>query len=372
MNGSAQSPVVIAGAGLLGSLLAWRLARQGIAVTVHEQAEAAQPQAAAWTAAGMIAPWAERALCHPQVFQLGLQSLPLWPQLLAELQQDSGAAVAYGRGGSLLVAHPADQSELLQFGQSLRHSGLWPGGVTDTVQPVQGAQIVALEPALNRSFHSGYWLPQETHIDNRTLLPALQRAAQQAGARFFFASALTQMPASERWIDCRGLGAAADLPALRAVRGEVLWLESRDVRISRAVRLLHPRYHLYLVPKGEVDGHYRYILGATEIESADRSPVSVRSALELLSAVYSLCPALAEARILSFDVNCRPALPDHCPQILPVGTQGLRINGLFRHGYLLAPAVLLALQERHGLALGLKRQAGPAMPRMTGEETCRF
>ena len=150
------------------------------------------------------------------------------------------------------------------------------------------------------------------------------------------------------------------MPALRAVRGEVLWLDSAEVNLSRPVRLLHPRYHLYLVPKGQVDGRYRYVLGATEIDSDDRSPVSVRSALELLSAAYSLCPALAEARILSFEVNCRPALPD--PQTLypAIGPgRGCALMGLFRHGYLLAPAVLQQLQTEFDLPLQLPDRGQP-------------
>lgn len=357
----------IAGAGLLGSLLAWRLARQGMPVSVYEQASAEAPQAAAWTAAGMVAPWSESPLCHPQVFQLGLQSLALWPALLEELAQDTGIPVACHQQGSVLVAHPADQGELLQFGRSLREHGGWRGGRTDSVRPLQAGELLALEPALNPQLLAGFWLPQEAHIDNRTLLVVLQQAAQQAGAVFHFHHPVAALPVEqarpqERWLDCRGTGARADLPELRAVRGEVLWLDSAEVQISRPVRLLHPRYHLYLVPKGQVDGRYRYVLGATEIDSDDRSPVSVRSALELLSAAYSLCPALAEARILSFEVNCRPALPDHKPCIVPVSGQGLRINGLFRHGYLLAPAVLQQLQTEFDLPLQLPDRGSAAMP----------
>ncbi|MDO6805564.1 FAD-dependent oxidoreductase, partial [Wenyingzhuangia sp. 1_MG-2023] len=101
------------------------------------------------------------------------------------------------------------------------------------------------------------------------------------------------------WIDCCGVGAQRWRSQVRGVRGEVIWIEAPDVEIQRPVRLLHPKYHLYLVPKEQG----RYILGATEIESSDRSPVSVRSALEMLSALYALSPALAEARILELASN---------------------------------------------------------------------
>ena len=100
------------------------------------------------------------------------------------------------------------------------------------------------------------------------------------------------------------------------------------------VRLMHPRYRLYLVPRED----HHYLLGATQIESEDSSEISVRSALELLSALYAIHPGFGEARILETRTNCRPALLDNLPAIAQ--EPGLmRINGLFRHGYLLAPAL---------------------------------
>jgi glycine oxidase len=122
------------------------------------------------------------------------------------------------------------------------------------------------------------------------------------------------------------------------VRGEVLWVHTREVQLQRPVRFMHPRYKLYVVPK---PGQH-FIIGATEIESEDRSPISLRSNLELSSALYALNPAFAEARITTTDVNLRPALMDNLPRI--ERQPGLvRANGLYRHGYLLAPAVVEAL-----------------------------
>ncbi len=132
----------------------------------------------------------------------------------------------------------------------------------------------------------------------------------------------------------RGLGARADLP-LRGVRGEVLWLHAPGLVLRRALRLLHPRWRVYLVPRPQDI----VFVGATEIESEDRSPISVRSALGLLSAAHSVIPELAEARIVHTETNLRPALPDNLPRI--DAARGLtRINGLFRHGWLLAPALV--------------------------------
>jgi glycine oxidase len=99
--------------------------------------------------------------------------------------------------------------------------------------------------------------------------------------------------------------------------------------------MLHPRYKIYIVPRP----NNRYIIGATEIESEDKSPMSVRSSLELLSAVYSVHSGFAEARVVKSVTNCRPTLKDNLPSI-EYHDKLTRINGLYRHGYLLAPAIV--------------------------------
>jgi glycine oxidase len=99
------------------------------------------------------------------------------------------------------------------------------------------------------------------------------------------------------------------------------------------VRLIHPRFPLYVIPRGQ----NRFMLGATSIES-ENSGVSVRSALELLGAAYAVHPAFAEARILEFGSALRPAYPDNLPRIA-VNNEMIAVNGLYRHGFLLAPAL---------------------------------
>ena len=143
------------------------------------------------------------------------------------------------------------------------------------------------------------------------------------------------------WVfDARGLGAKEHFDDLRGVRGEVYWLESNDIDISRPTRLLHPRYKIYVVPRGIQDSNAkRYIVGATEIESEDISPMSVRSSMELLSAVYSVNANFGEARVVNSETNCRPAFKDNLPRI-ENEEKLTRINGLYRHGYLLAPAIV--------------------------------
>ena len=72
-----------------------------------------------------------------------------------------------------------------------------------------------------------------------------------------------------------------------------------------------------------------------------------------MAAAHSVVPGLAEARILRLDVNLRPALPDNNPCIQHA-PKLLRINGLFRHGWLLAPALVdQALRDNAWVSEGL-------------------
>ena len=79
--------------------------------------------------------------------------------------------------------------------------------------------------------------------------------------------------------DCRGFGAKKAYPQLRGVRGEVIWLQTSQVQLAHPIRLVHPRYPLYVVPRGQG----RYVIGASQIESEDFSAISVRTILELLT-----------------------------------------------------------------------------------------
>lgn len=112
-------------------------------------------------------------------------------------------------------------------------------------------------------------------------------------------------------------------------------LYAPEVNLTRPVRLMHPRYPIYIAPKP----NHQYVIGATEIESQDNGPATVRSTLELLSAAYTVHSGFAEARVLSIQTGLRPAFCDNRPQVTQQ-KQVISINGLYRHGYLLAPSLV--------------------------------
>jgi glycine oxidase len=60
--------------------------------------------------------------------------------------------------------------------------------------------------------------------------------------------------------------------------------------------------------------------------------------MELLGAAYALHPAFGEAEIVEAGVGVRPAFADNLPRVSREANQ-VSINGLYRHGFLLAPAM---------------------------------
>ncbi len=123
----------------------------------------------------------------------------------------------------------------------------------------------------------------------------------------------------------------------------MLLLRCRDLKLTRTIRLLNPRIPVYVVPRGgEEDEDGLYMVGATSIESASRGPVSARSLMELLNAAYALHPAFGEAEVAEIGADARPAFADNLPRAQwGRGRDGdtIYVNGLYRHGFLLAPAV---------------------------------
>ena len=337
------SSIVILGAGLMGRLLAVELARQGHTVEVFDSGGPAAEHAAAPIAAAMVAPLAESAVTEPGVVRMGQYSLTRWPQVLAALEQP----VFFQQDGTLIVWHRQDAAEAHRL-QRLLETTQTTIPDLPAMQVLDSAGVAAAEPTLAHRFTQGLYLPGEGQLDNRQLLAALAHAMEQLGVDVHWNSPndpsnfAPGTPGQPDWLlDCRGLGARTVWQALRGVRGEVLRVHAPEVTLQRPTRLVHPRYPIYIAPKE----NHLFVIGATEIESEDLSPASVRSALELMSAAYAVHSGFAEARIVEIATQCRPTLPDNLPAIRQSARRVLEVNGLYRHGFMIAPALLDVVLE---------------------------
>ena len=352
LSSHTTAPVLILGAGLMGRLLAVSLARAGHPVRIVDAGPPDGSGAAAHVAAAMLAPLAESAVTEPNVVMMGQYAVPRWQQIIATLDQP----VFFQQAGTLILWHRQDAPQAQRFRALLAATGQAVPSLP-TPQVLDSRTLAEREPAVAERFHQGLYLPDEGQLDNRQVLNALLATLANLGVQvewnspWTLAQAQTHQQQHGGWVlDCRGLGAKTEWrdrdTSLRGVRGEVLRLHAPDVTLQRPTRLLHPRYPIYIAPK---ENHI-FMIGATEIETDDLSPVSVRSAMELLSAAYTVHPGFGEARILELCAQCRPTLPDNLPAVHEVAPQVLQINGLYRHGFMISPALHDAVLEhlQHG------------------------
>jgi glycine oxidase len=297
----------VLGGGVAGLCVATLLTEQG---ETPEVILSDETPASHW-AGGMLAPFCEGESAPEQVVELGQRAAEWWSQRVDGVAQQ----------GTLVVAAPRDGAELTRFARMTREH--------------QWRDPALLEPELAGRFARGLFFPSEAHLNPRDALQQLRATLEARGVLFH-----TGKPRGTL-IDCRGIHAAARQPDLRAVRGEMLILQCDELHFSRPIRLLHPRFPCYLVPRA--GGHF--MLGATMVESDDASAISARAMMELLSAAWTIHPALAEARIVESGTGRRPAYPHNVPEVR-YRDGVFSLNGMYRHGFLLAPAMAQQLMQR--------------------------
>jgi len=319
--------VTVIGAGVAGLACAIELAERGAAVEVLERAAGLEGAGCSWYAGGMLAPWCELESATPLIARLGIEGIGWWRRRFPATQVN----------GTLVIAHGRDAGELRQFGRR-----------TEQFETLDAGALAALEPDLAERFATALYFPAEGHLDPRAALAALLARAVELGVGVRVGVAADAAALAGRAVlDCSGLAARRVLEGLRGVRGEMLLLKAPEVMLSRPVRVLHPRMPVYVVPRGAGV----YLVGASMLESDAVRRISARSLLELLSAAYALHPAFGEAEILETGSGVRAAFADNLPRLRREGAV-LYVNGLYRHGFLIAPALarraaLALLEGRH-------------------------
>ena len=306
--------VAIVGAGIMGLTAAHALSMRGVRVTVYERGVETGRGCSRW-AGGMLALWCEMESAEPLIGTLGLESLAYWRRYFPGVINK----------GSLVVAPPRDTPDLKRFAARTSH-----------FEWIDRNKIAELEPDLAGRFETALFFAEEAHLNPRDALAFLRKTLEtEFNVRFELSTSIQpEALKADAILDCRGLEARDVLPDLRGVKGEMVILKTKDITLSRPVRLLHPRIPVYLVPRA--DNHV--MVGATMIESGDRTRFSARSMMELLNAAYAIHPGFGEAEIVETGTDVRPAFPDNLPRIRRDGNI-LRLNGLYRHGYLGAPAL---------------------------------
>jgi sarcosine oxidase subunit beta len=165
--------VLVIGGGVIGSSIAYHVARQGRTVLVVERHEVAVEPAASWGSAGGVTPdWGQ----HPAEATLARAALERWPTLAEELEAD----LHYRKCGHLLLAENDGEAAHLQALVQRQHEL----GFAD-VSFMDRKAVFRLAPGLGEQVVAGSFSPADGQADPRLTTRAFAAAAQRQGAIYW-------------------------------------------------------------------------------------------------------------------------------------------------------------------------------------------
>lgn len=349
--------VAIVGGGIIGLTCAYRLACEGIGVTVVDRRTCGS--GASWAAPGILAPPSP----HRSDAMAALQSISLdmYATFCGELHERCGIDPQYTPCGSVEVFFE-DQ----QYRMGLSRADATEGQVGDDGKPIltmlSADQIADVVPGI-RSGSMGALLCRRTaQVRTPRLLRALRASCESLGVAILEqvdpvelmieSGHIVGVQAGGETIQCPKVVLSAgawsshlrhlDRPVVdvRPVRGQIVLLSCPE---RPFVPVVEDRT-CYLVPRR--DG--LVLLGATvEPEAGFNVRVTAAGISSLVQAGLCLVPMLAEAAVVNMWAGLRPDTPDHRPFIGPVSAvEGLiAATGHHRNGIVLAPVTARAVSD---------------------------
>ncbi len=168
---AAPVEALVIGGGVIGSSIAYHLARQGCGVLVIERQEIASEPAASWASAGGIRLWEQ----DPPEAALARAAIERWPTLSEELE----ANLHYRQGGHLLLAeHEAEAQHLQRLMQRQQELGF-------ELSLLDQQAVLRLVPGLAEQITAGLFSPASGHADPRLTTRAFANAAKRYGAIYW-------------------------------------------------------------------------------------------------------------------------------------------------------------------------------------------
>lgn len=332
--------ILVAGAGVAGLTIGWRLAEAGASVEVIERGKAGR--GATWASAGMLAALSESGGATATLAGFAHASRAAWPSFAEEIENASGISIAYRECGRILVAANEARARELQARAKGEGDSEW----------LDADALSSREPLLSPDFFGALFIPSDAQVDNRTLGEALRIALLKSGASLRencellslivdkgrVRGAVTSDGAMEAdavvmatgaWLN----GAGAGLPRIAPVKGQMIALEPpRDTRLTKS---LVWNDDVYLVARGN-----RLLAGATVEDSGFDTCVTREAADKLFAAACRIVPAARLWAIAECWSGLRPKSDDGLPVLGETGVSGLYVaSGQFRNGILFAPMV---------------------------------
>lgn len=365
-----DADVIVVGAGVIGTAIAWRAAIAGRAVTIVDPGgdDPLKDDKASLVAAGMLGPVSESIFGELDLLNLNLHAIDRFPSFNAELERAADAITGLRTEGTLAVAYDNGDLAALDRLTVFRHAiGL-------NAERLDARECRRREPFLAPSTRGGVFAAGDLSVDNRRYLACLRAAAGNAGVRTLRAAAA--QVAGGRVALHAAAGAPRELTAphvvvaaghgtrfidgvpyavrtaIRPVKGQILRLRhpaGMPHVITRTVRAIVQGHDVYLVPRA--DGEL--VVGATAEERADRD-VTAGGVHDLLRDAVAAVPAVSELILAETVAGLRPGTSDNGPLLGPVGDGRLIIAaGHYRNGIMLsavtadAVAALLDGKDTH-------------------------
>ena len=333
--------VLIAGGGIAGLAIAWRLSCQGVTVEIVERGICGR--GASWAAAGMLAPGGELAGDTGDLAKFADESRALWPRFAAEIERAAGRSVGFRETGSLLIAESEQQAKAVRA--RANGSGEW----------LSRDELRRREPLLSPDLAGALYFAADAQVDNRAACEALYSALRAKGvtirenceARSILiadgeAKALLT-DYGPMAADCFVLGCGAwmdlisapdfDLPPVRPVKGQMMaYVPPAGIGLPDTLLWADD---VYLVPRSG-----RLLAGATVEDAGFDLSVELRACVRLRSAAARLIPSLRDWHLAEAWAGLRPHTPDDAPVLGATSLPRLYVaGGQFRNGILFAPAV---------------------------------
>lgn len=341
MNG-ADYDVIIAGGGVIGASIAWRLARNRLRVLIAD-ARAIGSEASS-AAAGMLAPGGEFDQPSPMLdFAIG--SLGRYQDFVAEIEADSSLPIEFRRTSAIQIALTAAELESLTARAASQRSA----GIPSTV--LSGEALHALAPLVRSDAIGAVHYTNEAIVDPASLMTVLRSACLARGV-------CIQEDSQVREISVDATGARiSGVRARFAVIAAGAWSSGIYVTIDHQPHPLSPAHpikgHLlgYRLPAGSlattVRHDHTYILqradgftiagSSTEDAGFDRT-IDPTMVADIAARAGALVPALRGLQPESAWIGFRPRTDDPAPHIGRVLSSRLWLAyGHYRNGILLAP-----------------------------------
>lgn len=353
--------IIVVGAGIVGSSVAYHLTEKGADVEVIVVDHGHQGQATA-AGAGIVCPWFSNEE-SPEKYEMAKAGALYYPTLMSELEEHGETDTSYAHVGAIKVS---DDEEALNAYEALARKRQSETPEVGVVTRLTEAETRAQFPPLREGLQ-GIHVTGGARVDGALLKEALLRVAEKHGAKVQVGDAALKIVdgrvegihvngefiagdavvvTAGAWAKQSLYTAAVDLP-VEPQKGQIIHLEMPETDTSKWPVILPESSH-YLLAFDDS----RVVAGATREWGAGFDyRITARGMDEVLQEALNVAPGLREATFRDVRVGFRPVSPDLLPLLgaIPSVPNLVVANGLGSLGLTMGPYVgKLAAQ----LALG--------------------